>query len=174
MAYEPILFLDAADVVLEAGACSDLIATVKGVRYEDVKPARTHPMTDPYGFISLRGTPAGGSSDIELGVLRSMEALPPAQRKLLDDALARRYLGTTIMKILGIREEFGYMYWEVLTDRGERQLVLPRWTQSHVAETGADGEGRVVLDVWGNRALIKDVSQLDEKSRRLFERFVHW
>lgn len=174
MAYEPIRFLDAGDVVFEAGAAGELIATVNGVRYEDVKPARTHPMSDPYGFISLRGTAAGGSSDVELGILRSMQALPAGQRQLVDDALARRYLGTTIVKILGIREEFGYMYWDVLTDRGERSLVLPRWTQSHVAETGADGEGRVVLDVWGNRALIKDVSQLDEKSRRLFERFVHW
>jgi hypothetical protein len=174
MAYEPLKFLDAADVVFEAGAAGELIATVKDVRYEDVKPARTHPMSDPYGFLSLRGTPAGGSGDVELGILRSMQALAPQQRSLVDAALARRYLGTTIVRILGIREEFGYMYWDVLTDRGERQLVLPRWNQSHVSETGSDGEGRVVLDVWGNRALIKDVSQLDEKSLRLFERFVHW
>lgn len=174
MAYQPIVFLDAADVRFEAGAAGGLSAVVKGVTYEEVKPARTHPISDPDGFISLKGAPAGTTSETEIGVLRSLEALEPPQRRLVDDALARRYLGSTIVKILGIREEFGYMYWDVLTDRGERQLVLPRWNQTHVTEAGADGEGRVVLDVWGNRSLIPDVSRLDENSRRLFERFVHW
>lgn len=172
MSYEPLRFLDASEVTFETGAEGELVATVAGVRYEDVKPTRTHPLTDPDRFVSLSGS-AGGKT-AEFGVLKSVAPLSAAQRALVENALARRYLGATILIIHRIREEFGFMYWDVTTDRGDRQLVLPRWVQSHVVETGSQGEGRVVLDVWGNRALIPDVGRLDERSRVQFERFVHW
>lgn len=172
MSYRPIRFLDAADVTFEAGPDGELVATAGGVRYADVKPTRTHPLSDPDRYVSLAGTVDGKSA--EFGVLRALSALDPAARKLVDDALARRYLGATILIIHRIREEMGFMYWDVTTDRGARQLVVPRWTQANVAETGSRGEGRVVLDVWGNRALIPDVSRLDENSRSQFELFVHW
>ena len=174
MTYEPIRFLSADQVNFEEMPGGELAMREHEARWEYVRAFRTHPMTDPSGFIALRACPPGSTKEQEVGVLRDMRDLTSGDRKLLEQALARRYLVQTIAKIHAIREEFGYMYWDVATDRGERTLVLPRWNHSHVVEMGESGQGRIVIDVWGNRSLITDLEALDERSQRLFERFVHW
>jgi hypothetical protein len=174
--YEPVRFLSGKHVTFETlGAEPGELAMHDGERrWEFVRAFRTHPMTDPERFIALKACEPGSTKEIEVGVLRDMGELAPGDRKLLEDALARRYLVQTIRRIRAIREEFGFMYWDVDTDRGERSLILPRWNQSHVVEMGQDGEGRIVIDVWGNRSLILDMEALDERSQRIFELFVHW
>ena len=174
MAYEAIRFLSGDQVAFEPGPDGELAMKEHEARWEYVRAYRTHPMSDPDGYIALRGCAPGTTKEVEVGVLRRLSELAPEHRKLVEDALARRYLVQTVEKIKSIREEFGYMYWEVATDRGDKQLVLPRWNQANVVEMGDAGRGRIVIDVWGNRSLIHDLSQLDERSRTIFERFVHW
>lgn len=174
MAYEAIRFLSGDQVSFESQPGGELALKEHGARWEYLRAFRTHPMTDPDGFICLRGCAPGSTKEVEVGVLRSLKDLTPGDRTLLEDALSRRYLVQTIRQIRSIREEFGYMYWDVVSDRGERQLVLPRWNQANVVEMGEDGKGRIVIDVWGNRSLIHELAALDERSQRLFERFVHW
>jgi len=174
MSYEPIRFLAADQIAFEAMAGGELAMKEHDARWEYVRAFRTHPLTEPLRYIALKGCAAGSTKEVEVGVLRDMAELTGADRKLLEDALARRYLVQTIAQIHGIREEFGYMYWDVVTDRGVRTLVLPRWNQAHVLEMGESGQGRIVIDVWGNRSLILDLEALDERSQRVFERFVHW
>ena len=174
MSYEALRFLSGDQVAFEPAEGGELVMKEHGARWEFVRAYRTHPMTDPTRFISLRGCEPGTTKEVEVGILRDMAELTAGDRKLLEDALARRYLVQTILKIRGIREEFGYMYWDVDTDRGDKQLVLPRWNQANVVEMGESGQGRIVIDVWGNRSLIHDLGALDERSLGVFERFVHW
>ena len=174
MAYEALRFLSGDQVAFEAMPGGELAMKEHEARWEYVRAYRTHPMTDPERYIALRGCEPGSTKEVEVGVLRDMRELTAGDRKLVEEALARRYLVQTISRIHSIREEFGYMYWDVLTDRGEKQLVLPRWNQANVVEMGESGQGRIVIDVWGNRSLIHDLAALDERSLVVFERFVHW
>lgn len=174
MTYEALRFLSGDQVAFREMPGGELALEENGARWEYVRAYRTHPMTDPARFISLRACAAGTTKEVEVGILRDMADLSGENRRLLEDALARRYLVQTIREIKSIREEFGYLYWEVATDRGDKQLVLPRWAHANVIEMGESGQGRIVVDVWGNRSLIPDLTRLDERSRTQYERFVYW
>lgn len=174
MAYQPIRFLSGDQVAFEPMPGGELAMKEHQARWEYVRAFRTHPLSDPGGYIALRACASGSTTEEEVGVLRALRELSATDRKLVEEALARRYLVQTIRQIRNIREEFGYMYWDVVSERGERQLVLPRWNQANVVEMGDSGRGRIVIDVWGNRSLIHDLRDLDDRSQRTFERFVHW
>ena len=174
MSYEPLRFLSGDQVAFEAMPGGELAMKEHEARWEYVRAYRTHPMSDPERYIALRGCKPDSTKDVEIGILKELASLGRSDRLLIEEALARRYLIQTILQIRSIREEFGYMYWDVRTDRGDKSLVLPRWNQANVVEMGDSGQGRIVIDVWGNRSLILDMEALDERSQRVFERFVHW
>jgi hypothetical protein len=175
MHFTPVRFLSATDVALERMRCGGLRVRCAGGCYEDVKAVRTHPISDPHRHIALRApAPDAQGQEVEIGVLRDLRTLPAQARRLVEEALARRYLVHTITRIVSLTEEFGFLYWEVETDRGARSLTSPRWNRSHVIEMGARSEGRIIFDVYGNRYLIPDLEALDLHSRRRFRRYIYW
>jgi hypothetical protein len=179
MAYEPVKFLDASDVAFESAPFGELTMRHAGRTYDRVRAVRTLPTTDPWRYISLRGqsreaAAAAAGADVEVGILKDIAGLGADDRHLLEEALSRRYLALTIVRIRRIEEEFGYLYWDVDTDRGPRTLVIHRWKQSNVIEMGPEEQGRILIDIYGNRSLIPDLQGLDERSRRLFDRYIYW
>ena len=82
-------------------------------------------------------------------------------RALVDEELERRYLTSIIEQVRSVRNEFGTSYWDVTTNRGEREFVV-----QNVAENAQWlGEYRLLLlDVDGNRFEIPDMQRLDQRS----------
>jgi len=92
-----------------------------------------------------------------------VEALAGEERRLVEEALAERYLMATIRQVRRVDVRFGTRYWEVETDRGPRWFAL-REPGKNV--TWLD-EGHLVLrDTAGNRYEIVYVMALDGASRR--------
>jgi len=87
-------------------------------------------------------------------------------RGIIKEELERRYLTSTIQQVLSVRNEFGTSYWEVLSDRGEREFVV-----QNVAENAQWlGDHRLLLvDVDGNRFEIPNLEDLDKQSLGLIE-----
>ena len=76
----------------------------------------------------------------------------------------RRYLTATVESVVTVKGEWGATYWVVETDRGRREFV----TQSLQENAQWLGPAHIVLtDVDGNRFELKNIEQLDERSRRL-------
>jgi len=100
--------------------------------------------------------------------------MDPQQRAVVEQALRQRYLTHTIRSIHSITEKFGFLYWEVETDRGIKTFHMPRWGQRHVVEVGHHGEGRMVTDTYGNRYFIPSFTGLDDVSRQRFLRYIYW
>jgi hypothetical protein len=87
-------------------------------------------------------------------------------RQIINEELDRRYLTSTIESIKSVRNEFGTSYWEVETNRGEREFVV----QNAAENAQWLGEHRLLLvDVDGNRFEIPALNQLDTKSMGLVE-----
>ena len=65
-----------------------------------------------------------------------------------------------------MRNEYGVSYWDVETDRGQREFVA-----KNVAENARWlGDNRLfILDVDGNRFEFSDLTQLDKRSKALIE-----
>ena len=87
-------------------------------------------------------------------------------RALIEEELEKRYLTSIVKEVISIRAEYGTSYWEVETDRGNRDFVV-----QNVSENAQwPGARRLLLiDVDGNRFEIPDLDTLDDRSRKLVE-----
>ena len=130
----------------------------------DVKPAWASPLARPGRFLSLLD-----SKGSEILMIDDPDTLTGESRAAVEDELKRRYLTSTVKRILGAKVEFGATYWHVLTERGERDFV----TQSLQENAQWLGDHHLLLiDVDGNRFEIQDTTALDIESQHTIERIL--
>ena len=125
--------------------------------YHTVKLFQAWPMSVPGRYLSFQD----GKGE-EIVMVEGLGELPEASRPVAEEELRRRYLTSRIEAINNIRTEFGVTYWNVLTNRGERDFVVQSLTESCVwlSDTHI-----LVIDVDGNRFEIPDMDALDSTSR---------
>lgn len=121
-------------------------------------------------FISLRYKNAKGE-DVEVGIIRDLADWPDADRALLEEALHRHYFVHTITRIVHVGWKYGYIAFDVETDKGPAQFLM-RWQTDRAHDYGKGG--KVLLDVDENRYLIPNVNALPVKERDEFLRYVYW
>lgn len=102
----------------------------------------------------------------EIGMVSSMDDFPPETVALLEEQVRLRYHAPVITKVIGVREEFGYAYWETETTAGACRFTI-RTGGSHVKPVA--GDKLVITDVDGNRWTIPHFSGLSEREYRLVE-----
>ncbi len=105
----------------------------------------------------------------EMGIVRSVDLFEDETRELLVKELKKRYYSVAVTKIISVKERFGFSYWRVGTDEGERKFTL-RDTLKNIA--CVNGTCVFFTDVNGNRFEISDLSSLDAKSRRKLELYL--
>jgi hypothetical protein len=127
-----------------------------------VSVVRAFPLRHPNCFYSVLD---GGNRDV--GVIADPSALDPDSRRLVEEALRRRYHLPRIRRVLNIRERFGTEEWHVETDRGECFLTT-RNLHDNTAQPDADR--LLITDVDGNRFEIPSLSAVDPVSRRFLDR----
>ncbi len=101
----------------------------------------------------------------EVGMIRSLDDFPEETTALLEEHTRIRYFAPSITRIVNIREEFGYTYWETETTAGPCRFTVR--SGGHV-KIVADVK-LLVLDVDGNRFMIEDVSRLSDREYKLVE-----
>lgn len=160
-AYAEIRFLAPEECRFEESPGGLLVLHVDGERYESVAVHRAFPFTYGDDYLSVRDKEGN-----EIGMIRKVSEFDKAARRLIRDELERRYFVPTILRIDRIKEEFGYAYWDVVTDRGPRRFTI-RGVQESVLPVGSDR--LLIIDVDGNRYEIPQVSKLDAKSFKLVD-----
>ena len=136
--------------------------TIDGDRsYLKVKIVRAAPLSNPDRYICFLD-----SKDEVICTVEALDDLGEAHRILAIEELEQRYLTSVIEEVLTIRAEFGVSYWDVRTNRGQREFVA-----KDVAENAQWlDEGRVmILDVDNNRFEIPDLRAMDKRSRGLVD-----
>lgn len=95
-----------------------------------------------------------------------LKTVDQATRDIIAEELDRRYLTSIIEQIDSVRNEFGTSYWDVQTNRGQREFVV-----QNVAENAQWlGDHRLLLiDVDGNRFEIPRLDELDKRSSGFIE-----
>jgi hypothetical protein len=173
--YRPIRYLNPARFqVMEHD--QGLRVVIDGEEVHDhVLAYACFPISDPRRYISLR-VGVSALDQKEIGMIRDLSQLTDGQRRLVSNALAKRYFVHTIAEIYTIREEFGYLYWDDETDKGRREFPVKRWDQNRVREfEGPNGEiGWTIIDADKNRYEIPDMRKLDSASRSIFYAKIHW
>lgn len=143
-----------------------LVLTVEGDRsFLKVRAVRAFPLSELNEFIGLMDAISGH----EIGVLRHLRDLDGPTRQLIQHEIDKRYFIPKIHQISQAKKEFGAIYWEVETDRGNRKFVLRGIRDSiHEIEPGRF----LVNDVDGNRFEVPQISQLDARSVALWDKLV--
>ncbi len=139
--------------------------TIEGDRsYLKVKIVRAAPLSNPSKYICFLD-----AKDEVICMVESLEDLDGESRIIVREELDRRYITATVKRILSVRNEFGVSYWEVKTDRGDREFVV-----KGVSENAQWlGERRLLLvDVDGNRFEIPDLDGLDKQSLGYIEQVI--
>lgn len=148
-----LLFLKPKEAVFKKTTGGFLSLDYQGVHYERVDLVRTFPFTDPYAFISVRESDEAAN---EIGVIKDI-SLFKEEEGILKEQLEFRYHIPKIQKILSIKEEYGYAYFEVKTDYGDCRFAISigRGSVISISDTKL-----LIIDLDGNRFEIPDIGTL--------------
>ena len=92
--------------------------------------------------------------------------LDAASQSLIKEEIEQRYMTAIIKRVESLKHEFGVSYWEVETDRGNREFVVRNVSEN--AQWITDRR-LLLIDVDGNRFEISNLEVLDKRSRGLIQ-----
>lgn len=137
-----------------------------GKKWDRVQVVRLFPFTEPDQFISIRTVEERSK---EIGVIEDMKKVSGETRKMLEEQLNLHYFTPVIRKVLDIKDEYGYAYFHVLTDRGECRFTINMGGNAVVRLTDTR---LLITDLDENRFEIPDVLQLSQKEQRKLDLFL--
>lgn len=138
-----------------------LNVTVDGVQTDSVYVHCSFPHTNKRIYLSIRTF-----ENKEIGMIRSLDEFPPEAAELLEEQVRIRYFAPEITKVIKIKDEFGYSYWETETTSGICRFTV----RSGGSNAKLVTESRLLItDVDGNRFVIPDLEKLSDKEYRMVE-----
>jgi hypothetical protein len=138
----------------------------RGTVYQRVAVHRCFPFSAPDEYISIRES---DESSKEIGLILNLDDWDKDTQAMLREQLELRYFSPKITQIKRVREEYGYAYWDVGTDRGDCRFVvrMGSGTVIHV------GSGRyIVTDIDGNRFEIPNIKNLSPQEMKKLDMFI--
>jgi ABC-type multidrug transport system ATPase subunit len=152
------------------GAHGTLEVEVGGEVRAGLFAVRALPASRPDELISVRYADADGREH-EVGLVRDLRDWPAEERRLLEQALARRYFVRRVTAVASIECRYNLLTFRVETDRGPAEFTM---RNSHGQAVDFGPAGKLLTDVDENRYVIPDVEALPRRDRALFRRFVYW
>ncbi len=134
----------------------------KGVRHDNVKPARLFPLTEPELWLAIQ-TQDGE----ELLCIEDPATLSERHRTAVRMAMARRDFVPVIRRIDRITHAADGHDWHVTTDRGPTTFRI----ESDESVQYLGSTRLVIIDSNNTRYLVPDINALDRDSRRKLERY---
>jgi len=157
--YIELNYLKPDNAVFNKTAGGILSLKYRDEEYERVHLYRSFPFSLEDDYISVRD-----KKGEEIGIIQSLSDFPHKKYQLLKEELEWSYFCPDIKLIYSLKEEYGYSYWDVETDKGRRQFTIRGRDQ---ALTPVTEKRYLITDIDGNRFQISDIEQLDKKSFKL-------
>ena len=140
-----------------------VLTTQNGERHEGVTPVRAFPIAAPEEGLSLVNYEGH-----EVGWVERIADLPPAIGQLIEEELASREFVPEIEKISEVSSFACPSTWLVITNRGATELTLKGEEDiRRLSHTRL-----LIADSHGIEFLVRDLSRLDQHSRKLLDRFL--
>jgi len=134
--------------------------------YPRVLVVRMFPFSDKNEFISIR---TAEERSKEIGIVEKLADVSRETVEMLEEQLTLRYFTPVIEKIIKIKDEYGFAYWNVVTDHGECNFTIRMGGNSviHLSDTRI-----LIMDIDENRFEIPDVNRLTVAERRKLDLFL--
>lgn len=134
--------------------------------YDRVNVYRTFPVSEPDAYISIR---EADEKAREIGVVEHLSKLPADQAEMLREQLKLRYFTPEITKVIDIKTEYGYGYFNVVTNFGACRFTIHNGGGAVVSLTDI----RIMItDLDGNRFEIPDITKLSAGERKKLDLFI--
>ena len=140
--------------------------TVDGKDYGHVNIIRTFPLSDADSYLSVR-LPDGKQE--EIGMIEKLSDFDEKSREIISTQLKIRYFMPKVLKIISIKEEYGYTYWTVETDKGQAKFASSSGSAGAVIR---HKKGAIIKDSDDNRYLIEDLSTLSPKEMKKIDLYL--
>ncbi len=166
-----IVFLDPVKTKIFRGTFETIHVMLEdGTLYRGVFAIAAFPVSSPNKYISLFCYDEK-DREHEIGMIEDIEQLPEQSRELIIQALKRQYFSFEILAINSIRFAFGLLFFDVETDKGPRQFSM-RWETRYAFDFGR--KGKIMIDIFEDRYVIRDISSLNKIEQELFTRYIYW
>jgi hypothetical protein len=156
-----IRYLTAVDTAFHRTSGHMLNVTAGEDEFPGVHLHCSFPHTMPRAYISVRT-----ADNKEIGIIRSLDDFSEITQRLLEDQIRLRYFAPKITRVVQIKHEFGYTYWDTETTAGICRFTVKGGGGSvkFVSENKL-----LVTDVDGNRFEVPDTSRLSVKEFGMIE-----
>ena len=138
----------------------------KEKEYARVGVYLTFPLTNPEEFISIRESDEKAK---EIGIVEKISNLPKDQQEMLREQIKLRYFMPVITKVLDIKDEYGFAYWNVITTFGACRFTTQVRRDAVINLTDSR---LMVTDIDGNRYEIPDFYHLSVMERKKLDLFI--
>jgi len=141
-----------------------------GSFYPRVSLRRCFPLSSENTNIVVRIPDVDPERSHELGMIEDIAELDESSRESVERELHLYYVVPSILRISSIREEFGFLYWTVNTDRGPKEFVI---RDSIISSTRQISKGRwLIIDINQSRYEIHNFESLDITSQNFLRRYL--
>ncbi|MCI8308059.1 MAG: DUF1854 domain-containing protein [Lachnospiraceae bacterium] len=137
-----------------------------GNEWERVRVIRLFPFSSPDEYISVR---TAEEHSKELGVIKNIKDVTDEAAVIIKQQLNLHYFTPVITKVIDIKDEYGYAYFHVMTDRGECRFTINMGANAVVRLSDTR---LLITDLDENRFEIPDVLQLTNKEQRKLDLFL--
>lgn len=122
---------------------------------------RVFPLSEPSHLISVRD-----EKDNEIGIIDRLEVFPPETVEMISEELDRRYYSPSIKKLVTLKEEFGYTYWDAESDAGFCRFTV-KGGGNNVFQVKENT--LMIIDVDGNRFVYPNFEKTDPKYLKIID-----
>lgn len=164
---DKIEYITPAEILFSENESGLIMASVNGKIAQRVALMRMFPFDYTEEYISVRYENYNRSDkEAEIGIIRSLLDFNDDQLKIIRRELEKRYFIPEIIKVNEVKDEFGHTMWKTETTAGEREFTVTDMS-SNVFNLG---NNKVMLvDVYGNRYYIPDITKMDDKTMKILE-----
>lgn len=161
-----VRYLNDENAVFERTGTGFLSLRVGEEFYPRVVVVRMFPFSDKDEFISIR---TAEERSREIGIVEKMSQVSGETVRMLEEQLTLRYFTPVIEKIIKIKDEYGFAYWNVVTDHGACNFTIRMGGNSviHLSDVRI-----LIMDIDENRFEIPDINRLTPAERKKLDLFL--
>ena len=141
-----------------------------GKEYQRVTLRRCFPLSGDQIYLVVRTPETELERSTEIGIVNDFSNLDAVSQSAVMSELKNHYFVPVIQRINSIREEFGFLYWNVVTDRGEKEFIM---RDDIVHSTRSISKDRwLIIDINHARYELRNDGILDRNSKKLMVKFL--
>lgn len=141
-----------------------------GTFYPCVTLRRSFPLSAENTHVLVRTPDTDEERGYEIGMMLTLDELEAESKEAVLRELKLFYFVPSIHQILSIKEEFGFLYWSVETDRGRKDFIM---RDNITNSTRRVSEGRwLLIDINQTRYEVENIEALDAHGQKLLRRYL--